>query len=88
MTEIATMHVHMLDFLSVIENLWLCSVHVQEYLFHCVKVSPVIIHFIIFVFLFRGVRVARSFLFSVKQKHKPYTTVQIRHTYNTLTDTK
>jgi hypothetical protein len=31
MTEIATIHVHMFDFLSVSENLWLfCSVRVQQ----------------------------------------------------------
>ena len=67
MTEITTIHVHMFDFLSVSVNLWLCSVRVQGYLFHCVKVSTVviIIFLLLFFSLFCGVRVVRS-LFSVQ----------------------
>jgi hypothetical protein len=52
MTEIAAIHVHMFNFLSVSENLWLCSVRVQEYLFHCIKVSPVVIIFLLLLLFF------------------------------------
>ena len=64
MTEIAAIHVHMFDFLSISANLWLCSVRVQEYLFHCIKVSPVVIIFVLLLLfsLFCAVRVARSFV--------------------------